>query len=81
MPSLSDVLLVVRYLQLRADKDDHINRLHDQAAAHEAQLLSEAAAMSTELVARIDSLQEELESVMEYKKNRVRSCHVPGCSD
>lgn len=60
-------------MQLRAEKDDHISRLQDQAAAREAQLLSEAEAVSTELIARIDNLQAELECVLDYKKNRVRA--------
>ncbi|KAF6252093.1 flagellar/basal body protein [Scenedesmus sp. NREL 46B-D3] len=59
--------------QLRYDKDEHISRLQDHAAAREAQLQAEAEALSTELMARIDSLQTELDGVLEFKQRRAES--------
>eukprot|EP00878_Enallax_costatus_P020445 GHUV01021618.1.p1 GENE.GHUV01021618.1~~GHUV01021618.1.p1 ORF type:complete len:529 (+),score=207.60 GHUV01021618.1:406-1992(+) len=59
--------------QLRAEKDEHISRLQEQAAAREEQLLSEAEATSSELMTRIDNLQAELDSVADFKQNKAEA--------
>lgn len=57
-------------LQLHADKDDHISRLQDQAAAREAQLQAEVEALSAEMTGRIDGLQAELDSLLAFKQQK-----------
>lgn len=58
-------------MQLRTEKDEFINNLQEQAAAREAQLLADAEATCSELSARIDALQAELDSVLDYKNSKV----------
>lgn len=71
-------------LQVRSDSEAHIQRLQDQAAAREAQLQADAETQAQELYIRIDGLQQELDSILEFKARQVRTagyadCQAPTC--
>ncbi len=58
--------------QAAAEKEDEIRQLQDSAAAREEQLLSDAEAQRASLQRQLEMVEQELETLSDYKERQVR---------